>query len=262
MVSSTLENQITQLQLETEDIVIQTANTLKKRYKSTTRKVIDVIALWWLHNDIKNLTDAQSNIQSLMSELDGVIDPDNAEYVEKMTELFAEVYAFNYAYAQDVLEVEEKESHDDLLVAFSLYQLASIPWADDGVTYEQRMANRAVELKNNIKLIVLRGSAMGYSSRRIAKMVEKEMSKSKYRGVQILVDESNHFANEAFKQIGEKYFSGYQISGILDMKQCDHCRSMHGKVFSWDEYEIGITAPLWHNSCRCRIIPIEIKRNI
>lgn len=257
-----IEEKITQCQLETEDIVIQTAATLKKRYKSTMREVIDIIALWWLHNDIKSLTDAQSNMPSLMSELDGVIDPANEEYVEQMTELFAEVYAFNYEFAQDVLEVQEKESHDDILLAFVALGLASNPWADDGLTYSQRMTARSTQLKNNIKQIVLRGATLGYSTKKIMAMVEKEMSKSKYRGLQIMVDESNHYANEAFKEVGESNFTGYQISGILDMKQCEHCRSMHGKQYKWDEFEIGLTAPMFHHSCRCRIIPIGKQPNL
>ena len=74
MASKKLEDSFTQLQLDTEDIVIETWVMLKKKYDGVMREVLDKVALWWLHNDIKNLTDAQANMNSLMSELDGILD--------------------------------------------------------------------------------------------------------------------------------------------------------------------------------------------
>lgn len=255
MVSKELEQAFCDMQIATEDIVIETVQMLKDKYDATLRKVLDIIALWWIHNDIKNLTEAQNHMPELMKELDGVIDPANERYVEGMTELFAQVFEFNYDYARGVLNLEEEEKNDPLLL-FAALGLASLVWASDGLTYQQRMALRKEQLKEEIRMIVLRGSTMGYGTKRIMEMVRKEMGKAKYRGVQMMVDEANHFANEAIKHLTEDTFSGYEISGVLDMKTCDHCRGMHGKRFTWDEYQVGITAPLWHNSCRCRIIPI------
>ena len=71
------------------------------------------------------------------------------------------------------------------------------------------------------------------------------------------LDESNHFANEAVRQLAIEKYGGYEISEVLDMKTCDHCRTMHGKRYLWSEYEVGLTAPMFHNSCRGRIIPIN-----
>ena len=51
MASKKLEDSFTQLQLDTEDIVIETWVMLKKKYDGVMREVLDKIALWWLHND-------------------------------------------------------------------------------------------------------------------------------------------------------------------------------------------------------------------
>lgn len=256
MVSKELEQAFINLQLDTEDIVIETVQMLKDDYDATMREVLDIIALWWLHNNIKDLTDAQNHMPELMNKLDGVIDPANEQYVEGMTEMFAQVFEFNYDYARGALHVKE-ESDDDALFLFTALGLATLAWTEDKVTYQQRMVLRKEQLKENIRLIVLRGATMGYDTKRTMEMVRKEMGKSKYRGVQMMVDEANHFANEAVRQLGMKFFEGYEISEVLDMKTCDHCHVMHGKKYTWDEYEIGLTAPKFHNSCRGRIIPIE-----
>ena len=262
MVSRELEIAFCELQLATEDIVIETVQMLKKDYDATMRKVLDIIALWWLHNDIKDLSDAQTHMPELMKELDGVIDPANEKYVEDMTEMFAQVFEFNYEYARRPLHIEEEKDSNPMFL-FTALGLATLAWASDGLTYETRMALRKEQLKEEIRMIVLRGSTMGYSTKRIVEMVKKEMGKSKYRGVQMMVDEANHFANEAIRQLAIDKFGGYEISEVLDMKTCDHCRSMHGKKYHWNEYEVGLTAPRFHPSCRGRIIPIDkIPQNI
>lgn len=242
------------MQIDTEDIVVETAAMLKDRYNSTMRKVLDVISLWWIHNDIKNLTDAQSHMPELMSELDGIIDPAYEEYVVEMTELFGKVFEFNYDYAKTTLKVEE-ESDDNPLLLFSLLGLASIPWVEDGLTYQERMILRGQQLKNNIRNILLRCATLGYGTKRILDTVRAEIEKPKYRGTQVLVDESNHFANEAVKELAKDLFDGYEISEVLDAKTCEFCASMHGMKFTWDKYEVGITAPSFHPCCRGRIIP-------
>lgn len=245
------------MQIDTEDIVVETAAMLKDRYNSTMRKVLDVISLWWIHNDIKSLTDAQNHMPELMAQVDDIVDPSYEEMVVEMTELFAEVFAFNYEYARGVLEVEDDNSHDDILLMFSLLGLASIPWVEDGLTYQERMILRGQQLKNNIRNILLRGATIGYGTRRILDMVKAEINKPKYRGTQVLVDESNHFANEGVKELAKGSFDGYEISEVLDARTCGFCASMNGLRFTWDKYEIGITAPSFHPCCRGRIIPVD-----
>lgn len=258
-----LEDVFMRLQLSTEDIVLETWRMLKDKYDKMLRKVLDAIALWYIHNDIKGLTDAQENMDALMKELDGILDPAYDEQIEDMTKLFAEVFAFNADYARKTFEIEDDD--EDYLLLFSLLGLAFIPWTDDGVVFSDRMITRKAQLKDAIKSIILRASVMGsrgpnprpISTRKLLEAIRKEATKAKYRGTNVVVDESNHFANEAVKKVTQNRFSGYEISGVLDFRQCATCRSFHGKQFTWDEYSPGLTAPQWHSHCRCRIIPIK-----
>ena len=251
-----IEEAFTDLQLDTEDIVVETVNMLKSRYDVTMGEILDIIGLWWIRNDIGDLIDAQAHMPELMRELDSIVDPSYMEIIDEMTNLFAEVYAFNVSYAQPILEVEEDESFESAYMLFFGLGLASIPWTDDEITYEERMIYRSQQLKNVVKQVVLRGVALGYGSKRILKMVREEINKPKYFGSQIIVDEANHFANEAVRYIAEGEFEGYEISEVLDAKTCKFCASMHGLQFTWKEYDEGTSAPSFHPRCRGRIIPV------
>lgn len=255
VVSSTLEQKFKELQLSSEDIVLETAEMLKKRYDANMRAVLDKIALWWINYDIDNLQEAQAHYPELLNELEGILTPHLEEQLEGMTELFSEVYIFNYDYACKTLQIEQEPDHDALVIL--ALAVIGIAWADDGLTYRERMTLRMDKLKDSIHSIVLRCATLGYGTRRMLAQVEAEMSKPRYRGTNMLVDESNHFANEAVRNASEADFDGYEISEVLDMKTCDLCRTMHGKRFTWEEYEVGLTAPYFHNSCRGRIIPIH-----
>lgn len=252
-----LEKAFMELQLDTEDIVLETAAMLKERYDSTMDRVVDLIASWYLRNDINSVTKAQNSMDDLMADLSEVLDPACEEYVELMTEHFAEVFAFNYEYARGVLKMEEEESHDDLLLLFAILGLASVAWAEDGLTYRERMLMRKEQLKNQIRQTILRNAAIGAGTKKLLKDLLHEMDKSKYRGTGVLVDESNWVANEAVRELAKNVFAGYRISEVLDAKTCRFCASMHGMRFEWDRYEVGITAPQFHPMCRGRIIPVD-----
>lgn len=254
MVSKRLEDAFTQLQLDTEDLVLETATMLKDRYGKNADEVLDAIAAWWIRHGIESLTDAQSHMDELMSRLDEIRDPFTEEYIEEMTNLFAEVYAFNSRHARQILEVEEDD--EDYILLFSLLGLSSVSWAEDGLTYRERMVLRNTQFKNNIRQIILRAAVSGISTKSLMTLVKDEIAKKKYLGTQIIVDESNHFANEAVRRIGESEFSGYEISEVLDGRTCSRCWDMHGRRFTWDELDVGLTAPQFHCSCRGRIIPV------
>ena len=47
----------------------------------------------------------------------------------------------------------------------------------------------------------------------------------------------------------------YQILCTLDFQTCDKCGKMDGKVFDVKNYKPGITAPPFHDGCRCTTVP-------
>jgi SPP1 gp7 family putative phage head morphogenesis protein len=49
----------------------------------------------------------------------------------------------------------------------------------------------------------------------------------------------------------------YQFFTRVDERRCEVCGSMHGRIFSMSEYEIGVTASPLHSHCRCWEVPIR-----
>lgn len=50
---------------------------------------------------------------------------------------------------------------------------------------------------------------------------------------------------------------GYRWYTRMDERVCAHCGSLHGVVFPWSAYQIGVTAPPAHEFCRCWIVPVN-----
>lgn len=252
-----IEDEIINLQLDTEDVVLETAELLKRHYNAKMDEVIDKIALWYLKNDIHTLVDAQLGVDSLMSELDEVLDEKNEEYISTMTEHFALVFALNLQETERIFEFEVTEDEEALLL-FGALGLASIAWDEDGLTYADRMRLKNEALKDEIRQIILRNAALGSGSQKLLNDIYHEMSKSTYRGKGTLLDESVHVANEAVRYAAEQLFDGYVILETLDARTCKHCNEAHGKFFTWDQYEVGLTAPKFHPNCRGRICPANV----
>ena len=47
----------------------------------------------------------------------------------------------------------------------------------------------------------------------------------------------------------------YEIVATLDLKTSKTCRYLDGKVFEMKDYEVGVTAPPFHNYCRTVTAP-------
>jgi SPP1 gp7 family putative phage head morphogenesis protein len=58
---------------------------------------------------------------------------------------------------------------------------------------------------------------------------------------------------EIFKELG---ISKYKYYAKLDERTCEVCGAMHGMVFPFSAYEVGVTASPMHPHCRCFEIPI------
>ena len=58
---------------------------------------------------------------------------------------------------------------------------------------------------------------------------------------------------EIFKELG---INKYKYYAKLDERTCEVCGAMHGMVFPFSAYEVGVTASPMHPHCRCFEIPI------
>lgn len=69
--------------------------------------------------------------------------------------------------------------------------------------------------------------------------------------------ESSAFTTMARKAIFKEFgVAKYRYYARVDERTCETCGELHDKVFPIIAYEVGVTAPPIHPSCRCWTVPI------
>jgi SPP1 gp7 family putative phage head morphogenesis protein len=137
-------------------------------------------------------------------------------------------------------------------------KLLAKPWAPDGSNFSKRIwgdhrPQLVQKLNKDFTQAIIRGDAPN----KIISQISKEFDVAKSRAANLIQTESAYFASistrDAFKETG---IEKYEILATLDNRTSEICQEMDGKVFSMSEYEVGITAPPFHNFCRTTYIPI------
>lgn len=137
-------------------------------------------------------------------------------------------------------------------------KLLAKPWAPDGSNFSKRIwgdhrPQLVQKLNRDFTQAIIRGDAPN----KIISQISKEFDVAKSRAANLIQTESAYFASistrDAFKETG---IEKYEILATLDNRTSEICQEMDGKVFSMSEYEVGVTAPPFHNFCRSTCIPI------
>lgn len=69
--------------------------------------------------------------------------------------------------------------------------------------------------------------------------------------------ESSAFTTLARKAIFKEFGVGmYRYYARVDERTCETCGELHDRVFPISAYEVGVTAPPIHPSCRCWTVPV------
>ena len=100
--------------------------------------------------------------------------------------------------------------------------------------------------------IIPRGIALGQHPRIIGKEIADQMDVRQSYGERLARTEFNHIANNAafaaYKAMGVTH---YKWVSALDLKVCERCAEMDGKIFELSEGIEGVTLPPLHPNDRC-----------
>ena len=137
-------------------------------------------------------------------------------------------------------------------------KLLAKPWAPDGSNFSKRIwGDHRPQLVQKLNKDFTQAIIRGDTPNKIISQISKEFDVAKSRAANLIQTESAYFASistrDAFKETG---IEKYEILATLDNRTSEICQEMDGKVFSMSEYEVGITAPPFHNFCRTTYIPI------
>lgn len=131
------------------------------------------------------------------------------------------------------------------------------PWAVDGANFSQRVwGTYRPKLTNKLQQALTDWCVRGTDPKILARKLSYESGVAQAACNTLIRTETAQICTRAemdcYDELGvEKY----RILETLDGKTCDICADMDGKVFNKDEFEVGITAPPFHPSCRGTTVP-------
>lgn len=135
-------------------------------------------------------------------------------------------------------------------------KLISKPWAKDGMNFSDRIWRDKHKLMAEMPEILTQATIRGEGYAKTSKILAERFNVSKSQAKNLVVTESGFFSSvsqrDCFSDLGvEKY----EIVATLDSKTSPICREMNQRVFDLKDFEIGVTAPIFHNRCRSTTCP-------
>lgn len=135
-------------------------------------------------------------------------------------------------------------------------KVISKPWVADGRNFSARIWSNRTKLVDELHTLLTQNIIRGKAPDEVIKAISKRFEVSKHQAGRLVMTESAYFSSvaqkDSFKEVGVER---YEIVATLDEKTSDTCQSLDGKVFKMSEYEVGTTAPPFHQYCRSTTVP-------
>lgn len=128
--------------------------------------------------------------------------------------------------------------------------------------FSDRIWNNKEKLLNHLQNRYRDALARGDNYERLIKEVRERFGVSYYDARRLVWTEAAFILNQAhlhaYRNAGVEE---YELVAIIDRKTSDICRRMHGKVFRFDELEVGVNFPPFHPYCRTTFIGVLKEEN-
>lgn len=173
------------------------------------------------------------------------------EFKYTLSNVYREGIEGEYDILKRYLDKEGIQPEQDIKKLYdSVYEQ---PTGNDQKTIDKRMDEKRIKLSNDLKQSLFRSLIQDEkpSLNRSARNTNNDMKR-------FLSYESSRILHSSIKKCFDAFgVERYELIAVLDSRTSDICRGMNGKVFSTREYEIGVTAPPFHQHCRTTVSPIQ-----
>lgn len=131
------------------------------------------------------------------------------------------------------------------------------PWTTDGLNFSKRIwGKHRPQLINELHTHLTQSIIRGEDPQKAINAIAKKFDVSKNQAGNLIMTESAFFASASQKDCyNDLDVEKYEIVATLDLKTSKTCRYLDGKVFEMKDYEVGVTAPPFHNYCRTVTAP-------
>ena len=174
-----------------------------------------------------------------------------------MADFLVDVYTDNYYHQAYEIMKGYGVGYDLMrLDTDKIAKVVSKPWAADGSNFSDRIwkhkAQLVSELHNGLTQSIIRGQ----DSKALIEHISKRFEVSEGQAARLVMTETafvqSASTRDSYKELDVEE---YEIVATLDRKTSELCRDMDGKHFPLSQYEIGVTAPIFHCWCRTTTAP-------
>ena len=196
---------------------------------------------------IERLENLQSEIDRTMQEVykqEKRISTDH--YVDQLNDsYYREIYDLKKRTGLDFSfsNVDEKE----------INRILQMNWS--GANYSQRIWGNTQGLARELKEQLLLGYLTGKSETDMAAELAVKYATGASNARRLVRTESAYVSGQAQAAADkEAGLDHYRILATLDLRTSDICREMDGKVFAYDDMEVGVNYPPFHPYCRTTVL--------
>lgn len=198
-----------------------------------------------------------SRLEALKYETQAELEKMFGNYIDVVDQHIRDTYLTDYYHTiYEIHKGFELRSSISQLDDIAIRKIVSKPWSVDGKNFSDRIWGNKTKLINTIHKSLSTMCITGAGPDQAIKEISKIMNVSMGQAGRLVMTESAAFANmarqDSMKELGVEEF---EVVETLDSHTCTICREMDGKHFPLYEFEIGVTAPVFHPSCRGCICP-------
>lgn len=199
-----------------------------------------------------------SRLQALEAQLKNILagyaKPEQVQMLGMLTNVYSDTYYRTVYNAQS-----QKDTFTADFAQFDTEELkkaVSKPW--HGNDFSSRVwGNMADTLPDMLQKAVGRGIALGYNPEKLVKEARVTFRNfKKYQVHRLITTELAHATEEAtYEAYTQSNIEQYEYLATLEVRTCETCGHLDGKVFAVKDREEGVNYPVMHAHCRCTTAP-------
>lgn len=196
-----------------------------------------------------------TRLEALQYEVDKQLNQLTTETEKKTKKLLTQTIKDNYY--ENIYNISKEKG---FLANFSginnkqIERILSYPWS--GSNYSNRIWDNKKQLSKTIKNEITQMIIRGESSNKVAKRIEEKMDSSYKNSIRLVQTEHAYCMNEASKYTYDDLdIDKYEFLATLDIRTCNDCAKLDGKVFNTKDAITGLNYPPMHPNDRCTTVP-------
>lgn len=250
----------------------ETEKQLAKYYRDTMKQVIEDFEATYDKllariKDDKDPTPADLYALDRYWQLQAQLKEAAQKLGDKQVELLSKKFEEQWLLTYQGISLPSADAFSTISTGAAKAAIQSV-WCADGKDFSQRIWKNVDNLVETLNEKLIDCVVTGRSTSELKSVLKERFGVSNNRAIALVDTEMAHIQVAAAAQRYQDYgLTHYEYFADNDDKTCKHnghsksCEELDGKIFRFDEMQVGVNAPPMHPRCRCDILPIRNKVN-